>query len=83
MGKLLLLDYIFNENDEIYKLIGDDFPGCLRKVDVERGHHLLLGDILFNVIFRCSGVFEVTQERFERLLIILQSCDKKIIDYST
>jgi hypothetical protein len=80
---LLLIDYIFNENSKIYNIIGDDFVGCMRKIDKERGCNIQINELGYKIKFRCSPIFEINDKIYKKIIEIIKEDDKKeFIDYT-
>lgn len=77
---LLLIDYIFDQNKEIYSIIGDEFLGCMRNIDKERGNNILLNDIGYKIKFRCSPVSEIEENKFKQILKIIENDKKPFIN---
>lgn len=78
---LLLVDYKFNENKDIYDVVGDDFTGCMRMIDKERGYHITVNDLGYKLKFRCSPTFDITKEKYDQLLKIVKKDAKPVHQY--
>jgi hypothetical protein len=77
---LLLIDYIFDENRDVHCIIGDSFIGCMRNIDKERGHHMMLNDLGYKIKFRCSPIFEIDESVFQRLMGVIANDNKLLVD---
>jgi len=77
---LLLIDYMFNEKKERYEIIGDNFTGCMRTIDKERGNNILVNDLDYKIKLRCSPVFEVDKTKFYKILKIIKEDRKYFLD---
>jgi hypothetical protein len=65
---LLLIDYVFDENKDIYDIIENNFIGCMKEIDKERGNNMLINYLGYKIKFRCSPIFEIDKNKFDKMV---------------